>query len=256
MSMDVIHVAPGLMPVRGGAYSETMPFLGHDLPLPPGDWSLLSFNVQRDGDSLELLQVVMERHTGSTAAGLFFAGGQPAGHRLPISGLTAVCQESDVIENDIRAADPAGEQDCLNVNFASMPLFRSGVSALAAGRSGAMQPEAALWFRAFAQLDQRNLVVPQTMLVGRLSVVRHGDATLTTILSDPDAAGVKPDPTPSRATNGWARFNLDKDPAKRAFVQRIRAETEAYRVRLLDALDRELKVPDGPKLRTASADAV
>jgi len=57
---------------------------------------------------------------------------------------------------------------------------------------------------------------------------------------------VPPEPSAVRAQSGWASFNPDKDPARGAYLERLKAWSEAWRDVLKDAFDgRGARVPPG-----------
>jgi hypothetical protein len=241
----------GLVPVAGVAYRDRMPLMGRDVPLPPGDWGMLSVTTLVARGRVVAARVFMEQHAGSVATRVVSVGSTIAGLSIPAAALAGECQQSDVIDNRIRSADPTGEQDCLLVNFGVTAAIRAGYARVAPG-APASNFNAGAFTNMFNQLDIRNLTLPPTIVFGSVAFDHRGQALNAMVIYNPDADRVPPDPSPLRSTNGWAPFNLDRDPAKKAYVARVLTEMEAYRLLLLDALDRPVQPPDAPKQRSTS----
>ncbi len=244
----------GLVPVAGVSYRDRMPLMGRDVPLPPGDWGMLSVTTLVTKGRVVAARVFMEQHGGSAATRVLSVGSTVAGVSIPTASLAGECQQSDVIDNRIRSADPTGEQDCLLVNFGTTAAMRASYARMQPG-APASGFNSSSFSNMFNQLDVRNLTLPPTIIFGSVAFDHRGEVLSAMLIYNPDADRVPPDPSPLRSTNGWARFNLDRDPAKKAYVARVLAEMEAYRLQLVDALDRPVQPPDAPKQRTTSLPA-
>ena len=240
-----------LVPVAGVTYRGTAPFLGRELALPPGEWSLLIHSVARVNNTVVGAAAFLVQSSGTTVQGILYVSGTvPLSNGSPLS-LANTCTVSDVIEANIRSAGPTGDLDCLAVNFASVSVMRTNIAALP--RNNAAAAGAAGFLTGmFQQVDAHNLVLPPTLVSGNVTLRRGGSEWTVMRYYNPDLEHITPDPSPRRVTNGWALFNLDRDPAKRAFVKRVLTETEAYRLRLIESLDGPMRSLDQPVLRSTS----
>lgn len=207
----------GKVPAVRRTYAGTIPFLGRDTPLPAGEWTAISrHTVQFRGDRPPTDEVTLLRHDGPVLTGLLLLFGtpvnKPAANGLP-PGIA--CQESDVTASSIRSATPFGEQDCVAVKWTRTGPWRSAPSATLRGIA--------------ASLDIVG-VTPPPVLVGVMVFEVDAQHELSyNLLLNPDREGVAPDLATQPSQSGWAAINIGRDPAKKAFAERLLAWGEAWR---------------------------
>jgi hypothetical protein len=226
----------GTLPQVGRTYRGSIRFLGRDMPLPGGEWILVVQTLARFSDGTPLDQLGLVRHDGSALSGMLTMVGNPVGHPLahgwPLNGL---CRNSDVISSDVRAAEPMGAQDCQVANFLRTALWR--------------EPRETVLLRGIAHALESLNVTPPTTVVGVQTFVADGPYGIEAdTFFNPDQAGVAPELAAQRNQSGWTSFNLTKDPAKAAYVDRVKAWGATWRAAMLGALAgrKPASVPPGP----------
>lgn len=197
---------------------------GRLMPLPEGEWYLAARGVGhgRGNDINETLLLL--RQSGPSLSGLAMYTANPLAK--PSSGyrLFPSCADSNYLFADVRTAAPDGRQDCFSIQFVSEAALRA--------------PRAGPLVKALVDAaNARNLAIPETMLVASFVEAEPTHVVVFTLYLNPDLAGVPPAPSVVRAESDWASFNLQRDPARAAYVQRLQAWGQAWRIALLDAFE-------------------
>jgi hypothetical protein len=216
----VQHVVfpPSMLPQVNQQFTGAMPFLNRNMTLPEGSWKVASTQaLTGKGMGLVGALVALVRTDGPTLRGiLLFAGNaRPAPGGFPISNL---CQASDVIWNDVRVAQPNGEQDCATINFERPALWRALPRGVVSGIMG--------------QLDLLNVQPPNIVV----SVAVH-EANLNwsldeTLITNPELAGIPPDMSTQRAQSAWTAFRVARDPARQHYVESLQQKAAPIRMEL------------------------
>jgi hypothetical protein len=218
-------VLGGPEPQMNTPYRGTMPFLGHTIPLPDGDWTVISRNAVETRDRTPVsVRIVLERNDGPVLTGLMVLGGNPASHPFP-HGLpvSPICTGSDVILADAGQADPGGDLNCATVDFHRSTFLRDATSPMFVRVAG-------------NGLDQRNISPPPTLVGTAFIVATRTHSLVGDVFFNPDRAGIAPDVATQRAMSGWTAFNIAKDPAKQAFAQKVLDWSRGWRAALKLAL--------------------
>ena len=214
-------------------YSGSVLLAGRQAPLPDGEWFLVGRGIARGRGSDVNEELLMLRADGNSVSGFLTYSANPLAKPAPGYRLFPSCSDSNYLYADVREATPGGRQDCLSIQFVSEAALRApnvpaGVKALV---------DAA---------NARNLAIPETMLVASLVQANATHGMVFTLYLNPDLAGVPPEPSSVRAQSGWASFNLDKDPTRAAYVQRLKAWSEGWHGVLQTAFDGQgAHVPPG-----------
>ncbi len=176
---------------------------------------------------------ILLRQSGHNVSGLLIYSANPPAKPAPGYPLFPSCSDSGPLFADVREATPGGVQDCLSIQFVSEAALRA--------------PNAPPTVRALVNgANARNLAIPETLLVTSLVQANQMHGHVFTLYLNPDLAGVPPEPSTVRAESGWARFNLDKDPARTAYLERLKAWCEGWHDVLKQAFDgRGAHVPPG-----------
>lgn len=221
---------PGLQQTFEG----TVPFLGRAFPLPPGTWK----TIIRGGDppaappNVAFSRLMLLRHEGPALTGILFLYGnrraQPSRNGFKI---LATCEKSDVTLSTVHQAELMGRQDCVTVAWERT-------------RAWAAAPNT-LFNQLALTLDAEGVTPPAVLVTADVTLADSQYAIEAVAFFNPDRAGVPPDLATLRSQSGWAAINLGRDPAKRAYAERVRAWAEAYRAVLLGMLDEKRAPPDG-----------
>lgn len=219
------------LPSQGQVFQREVPFYGRAVPLPPGDWTVLtsrSLTAARLGPVAGTLALVQAK--GTTLGAVFSV----TGNALPLpSGfaLHALCTAADLLWNEARAATPNGTQDCAAVTFLRPVEWR--------GKPQDFEAQIA------RGLDQVGLRPPDYLVVYAVTEADPHWQLTVTLARNPDLAGVAPDPATQRARSAWRASVLAADPARARFVDGLKAEVPPMRDRLRRALEGPAPAPRG-----------
>ena len=228
--LPAVHAALGQMPTTNQTYSGSVTVAGRVLPLPPGAWIAGKNDVQADTNVSSVIgQTTFVRRSGGMLSGLLVLQVSAIDHHRPNSlAVTGPCTVGNVLYSHVRAAAGRDDQDCLAMLAGPQAAIRNSL------KTG--------WL----PVDRMNLVSPPTFVVGQITLVRP-DVGLTAIyITNPDLDGVPVDPEVNPALSLWGRDRIDRDPAKKAYVERSRAFLERYRGELLSALGQSEPIPADP----------
>jgi hypothetical protein len=211
------------IPAVSQSFTGSMPVFGRNVPLPPGSWTVIANRT------------MSVRNAGTVAATIGLA--QAEGGRLKAvydvtvnaramptgMPLGPACVMSDVLWSNVVTAVPNGSQDCAAVVFLRPALWRENPQ-----QSG---------FQNMRGLDQLGLVAPNIM-VG-LTIQERSRAWImdALLMENPDLSGITPDMSTQRAQSAWTAYNYQSDPAKVRFVDHLKAEAQALRLRLREQVD-------------------
>jgi hypothetical protein len=225
MPLQVAAYPPSVLPRVNENFSGSLPFLNRNMTLPAGSWKVANVAVAANKNvGLVGAIVALVRTQGTSLQGvLVFAGNaRPLPNGGPVNKL---CQMSDVIWNDVRAAVPQGEQDCASVNFERTAFWRAGTNNLTTG--------------IMTQLDLLNVQPPNIMVSVGIHEANRNWMLDEYVFENPDLAGITPDMSTQRAQSAWTAFRLPGDPAKQKFVDDLKRRAEPMRA----ALRRQIQAP-------------
>ena len=211
------------VPQQNENYRGTVPLLGRSIHLPEGEWTVLASQAFSVGNlGVVAVSIALVRHDGPQLRGIveIATNTRAASRGIPLSN---VCVTSDVLWNDVREAVPFGRQDCSAIGFQRPVLWRENQKS---------------FNHQIAQaLDALNVQTPNVLVSLAVHETKGGWFIGETWHQNPDAAGITPDLSTQRAQSAWAAFNLAKDPAKAAFVDRLKSEAPAIRTNLRTLLE-------------------
>jgi hypothetical protein len=217
----------------GKIYTGSILLAGRPAPLPDGEWLLAGRGIARGRGTSLNEELLLLRQSGHSVSGFLIYWANPLAKPAPGYPLFASCSDSNRLFADIREATPVGAQDCLSIQFVNEAALRA--------------PNAATAVKALVDVaNARNLAIPETMLVASLVRANATHAMVFTLYLNPDLAGVPPEPSSVPVQSSWASFNLDKDPARVAYMERLKAWSEGWRGVLTEAFGgRGVRVPPG-----------
>ncbi len=228
----------GAVPEMNRTYSGSVVMLGRTIPLPAGAWTVVARGISAATVDPPSLDIAFIRSSGDALTGLLAIYGTPLGR--PASAgfkVNATCAPAEVITADIAAENPGGDQDCLTVRFFRPVTYRD-IRA---------NP---LVHAIIAQLDARNISAPPVMVGAEVFEADRAHELRMSGYFNPDAAGIAPDLSVQRAQSAWAPYNLPKDPQKVAYVERIKAWGESWRLGLRQLLEERSVPPSADMERT------
>jgi hypothetical protein len=166
--------------------------------------------------------VVLVQHDGAVLRNILQISGnlRPLTNGLPLS---PECQSSDVLWNDVRAAQPNGEQDCSNIGFARPVLWRENQKDIMAV--------------VMRDLDQLGVLTPNVVVYASIAESNKQWAAEEQLATNPDVSGITPDMATQRALSAWASFNVAKDPLKPPYVDKLKLEAGRIRADLRRQID-------------------
>jgi hypothetical protein len=214
-------------------YTGSILLAGRQAPLPDGQWYLAARGVARGRGTDINEELLLLRQSGSSVSGFLIYSANPLAKPAPGYPLFPSCSDSNRLYADVREATPGGAQDCLSIQFVSEATLRAS--------------NASVFVKALVDAaNARNLTIPETMLVTSLTQASQTHGMVFTLYLNPDLAGVPPEPSTVRAESGWASFNLDKDPARVAYLDKLKTWSEGWHGVMKVAFDGHgVQVPAG-----------
>lgn len=198
----------------GTSFQSVAKFGPRQLPLPPGEWTLLSREMARSTGNtaapIPILRVYLVQMVGGRLERWIHAN---TNTQVSATGWTRnrnVCDRGDVHVGVSDSNYNERDTECWIVNHYGLT-------------PGAT---AAAYIRAFYDqtADKRR---PVTALGEQYFLVKDGSFLDVTYYSNPESAGFEKTPTADWRGNPWHRERAAQDPKKLAYIAKLKAEGES-----------------------------
>lgn len=205
-------------PRIGTVFTGSVPMFGRQVPLPGGDWTVLTVQSRRNIDTGQQSgSVALVQRDGPLLQGIVQA--VIADRRMVAANeLPPICTSSDVLWNDIRQAVPFGPKDCSAIYFERPDLWWVSYFSLPS--------------QVLQNLRESDMRLPRVVVALHLYEEGAGPVLTESVALNPDARGIAPDLYMTRGRSSWTAFALATDPAKQQLLGDLKSLAPPLRAAL------------------------
>lgn len=203
------------------------------IPLPPGEWLLVAKQVRQSPNrtnvtapSVPLADVYLVQITNGTMVHAIYATTNLESHFGGWVRDRSICDRNDTHFNKSDRNYNERDTECWNVNHFGLTLPNN-------------PPQVAVDFYRFTDDKHR----PKTALVNQFFIVKNSDFLQIMYVWNPEADGFPDTPTAAWAGNPWHRDLIQNDPARLAYVAKLKAEGERLFPLVKRGFDHQLPLP-------------
>jgi hypothetical protein len=201
----------------GRSYSGSVNVDGYKVPLPAGNWVILSNGRYKSphamGEVVFLGQIKSQRLVGGARIAALHRVGQPSTEFPPKLNGCAGTNDVDLFVN-AEAMDADGHQSCWLVDsFFTPPLQQWADRAV---KIGSLDRAAA------GDLAAKGVTYPQDFLRIRMTRTESWGLLEVSYLFSPESTGIKSNEAISAGDTDWARKNISHHAEKVAYVEKMK----------------------------------
>ena len=209
--------------LMGKTFTGRLPYLGRQLPLPPGTWTVVAqVFPSAHGDGSE--GTALAEHVNARLVGLtVFTGTGPQARGGTGYRPFTQCQRTALTVVVVHANEEFGVQNCwtINHNTGTDAWSAKGAHPLMRAAAGALQVTA--------------VAIPETLLSVYYRLADKQGFLNVLYYFNPEREGIRTRPTATWEESDWHRDYIARYPDKVAYVQRLKAWATAHHQALAES---------------------